>query len=298
MPRHHRLLLPLSLCLSLVGCASDMGADLDGAEISDGDDQNLNDALVERVIRNGIMRSVHEDFLDAAVHDQENEMVVSHYSHLGGWAWVSASVQAKGGGELDWSNSIYAEDVLEGFFDGPRLESLLRYDKDDNRWNVVTADVGSTDVWFDGIWLRRSLPCAILPILGDQCLSVSGVSAGTDERRAIMAAIHSDFLDNAVHEQPNELLVSTARAGGAYAFVTASVQAIGGGDIDWLDSEYADDVEDGFFDGPHLEVLLRKMDGAWVVIEDDIGATDVSWWGAWNRHDNVPCALFPVDACE
>ena len=86
------------------------------------------------------------------------------------------------------------------------------------------------------------------------------------------------------------------RAGGDYAFVMATVRKPGGGELDWTDSAYAEDVADGLFDGPKLTALLQRSATGWTVHELDIGATDVSWSGAWTRHASIPCALFPVSA--
>jgi hypothetical protein len=122
------------------------------------------------------------------------------------------------------------------------------------------------------------------------------------ERKDIVRAIHAQYLDKAVHGQRNELVISWIRAGKGtdgtdYAFVEARVQKTGGGELDWSDSDFASDVREGLFDGPQMWVLLQGEaphpdDNRWTFLEGDIGPTDVSWDGIWDRRNGLPCEIF------
>lgn len=283
----------VSVMITLIGgCASQDGetdgVDTDGKADVYGTEPDSED-------RAAILAAIHADYLDPAVNGQANELVVLTMILAGDYSWVTATVQAVGGGEIDWTNSSFADDVAEGFFDGPSLQALLKVEE--GQWSVVDAAIGPTDVWWDGLWFRYPISCGLFPEW-DSCSPVMEPVRGTDTRTALTTAIHEQFLDADVHGQPNELVISWIRAGGGYAFVSATVQAVGGGEIDWSDSEYAQDVEDGFFDGPALTAFLQEGQEGWTVVGEAIGPTDVWWWGIWNQYDSVPCALFQVDRCN
>lgn len=129
---------------------------------------------------------------------------------------------------------------------------------------------------------------------------------GTAERKAIMAAVHA-ATDPALHGQPNEIVVSWLQTEGNYAFMMGVVQGKGGKRIDWKKTDYKADVDDGIFDGGHIEALLQKVDGTWRVYEGTdpadkltgttIGSTDV-WWIGLTHEPGVPAAIFPFSEPE
>ena len=81
--------------------------------------------------------------------------------------------------------------------------------------------------------------------------------------------------------------------------IKATVQKQGGGEIDWMNTEYKREVEEGLFDGPSLSAFLSAgPNGEWTVVEQAVGPTDVPWDHIWERHEDVPCALFPVQECH
>jgi len=290
-----RLFLVLSLVLASMasGCAG-QDAETSGVGAPDGKADAFGGGA-DAATRAAIIAAIHRDYLDGVVHGQAAEIVVSSLRVAGQYAWATGTVQAVGGGDIDWANSDFAQDIQEGLFDGPNLQSLLRYEGD--QWNGVESAIGSTDVWWDGLWLRYPIPCELLPEF-DSCLSVREPAAGTAERSDIMEAIHTDFLDAALHGQDNELVVRRIRVGGNYAFVDATVQAPGGGEIDWANSDFAQDVEDGLFDGPSVQAFLSEGRMSYVVLASGVGSTDVWWDGIWNQYEAVPCALFNVNACD
>ncbi len=244
--------------------------------------------------RSAVMRAIHGDFVDGAVNGMPNELLVTTYEVAGSYAWVRATVQAPGGGELDWMRSDYRPLIESGRFEGPFLAALVFNDGDE--WGVLAADIGATEVWWDRLWLEYPIQCGLFP-LDERCTDVSEPASGTEGRRAITEAIHDQFLDEELHGQPNELVISWIRAGERYAFVQADVQGIGGRELDWSNSDYAGSLEEGLFDGPHMEAFLERSGDDWRVAAHDIGAAEVWWSDMWQRVEDLPCALFDVTEC-
>lgn len=288
--RQRLLSLLMMSCAVLPGCVDAPAAERGGSGAGKADDGASDPDAATRA---KILAAIHADYVDPTVRDQAAEITVDDIRVAGDFAWVTGVVRAGDGGEIDWTSTELGDEVADGLFDGPNLQALVRVDE--GAWSVSDASIGSTDVWWDGVWFRFPVSCALFP--GMSCTSVTSPTPGTTARRALVNAIHAQGLDAAVHGQPNELVFSLIRAGGDYAFAMATVRKPGGGELDWTDSEYADEVRDGLFDGPMLTAILQKTATGWQVHELDIGATDVSWDGAWTRYESVPCALFPVTAC-
>ena len=81
------------------------------------------------------------------------EFVVEEIRVGGGWAFVRATPQRKGGGAIRNPDEN---------MDGVHTEAILRMSGD--RWAVQAFGVGSTDVWFLG-WCEK----APAGLLGDWC---------------------------------------------------------------------------------------------------------------------------------
>jgi hypothetical protein len=78
------------------------------------------------------------------------EFVVSVLRIEGGWAFVIADPQRKGGKPIDgWR--IFGDHF--GNMDGLRVEAVLR--KRNGRWHLVDHGIGATDVWYCGVGPRR-----------------------------------------------------------------------------------------------------------------------------------------------
>ncbi len=290
----HALLALSFLAAPLAAC--DDGGPEPGLETEEdqGEVGGKGDDLDATAERSAIMRAIHEDFVDGAVNGMPNEFLVTTYEVAGNYAWVQAKVQAPGGGEIDWTQSDYRPLIESGTFDGPFLAALVV--NDGVEWGVVTADIGATDIWWDRLWLDYPIQCGLFPLDG-RCTDVSEPAFGTDGRKAITEAIHDQFLDQELGGQANELVISWIRAGERYAFVQANVQGVGGTELDWSDSAYAESLEEGLFGGPHMEVFLERSGDDWRVAAHDIGATGVWWSDIWIRSEDVPCALFDVTEC-
>ena len=91
--------------------------------------------------------------LDAARVPVERDLgqpVIFKIIHLrvsDGWAFVNGLPMRSDGKPIDYSKSIYAEDVKEGLFSEEAAVLLARQDAG---WRVVTYSVGFGDVVWDG----------------------------------------------------------------------------------------------------------------------------------------------------
>ena len=93
---------------------------------------------------------------------------------------------------------------------------------------------------------------------------------------------------------PVQFVVQTLRVDGDWAYFAGTPQLKDGQPIDFTQTHYAEAIDEGFFDGPFLQVLLEKNNDEWGVIVFDIGATDVVSAG-WPDEYDAPCAV--VDQC-
>jgi hypothetical protein len=70
------------------------------------------------------------------------EFVVREIRVVGGWAFVAADPQRRGGGKIDGHHYFPHFDDMGGL----SVTALLRYQN--RRWNLVEQAIGATDVWF------------------------------------------------------------------------------------------------------------------------------------------------------
>ena len=78
------------------------------------------------------------------------EFVVQVLRVEGGWAFVMAEPQRRGGRPIDGS-LIFGEDF--GNMDGLRVDAVLK--KQGGRWRVVDHAIGATDVWYCDVGPKR-----------------------------------------------------------------------------------------------------------------------------------------------
>jgi hypothetical protein len=93
---------------------------------------------------------------------------------------------------------------------------------------------------------------------------------------------------------PVQFVVDTLRVEDGWAYFAGTPQQKNGEPIDFEQTRYAEAIAEGFFDGPFLQAVLEKVDGEWLVVVFDIGATDVVAIG-WPDEFGVPCAV--VEQC-
>jgi hypothetical protein len=85
------------------------------------------------------------------------EFVVQVLRVEGGWAFVMADPQRKGGKPID-GRRIFGDDFEN--MDGLRVDAVLR--KQGNRWTVADYAIGATDVWYCDVGpkaLKRGYGC-------------------------------------------------------------------------------------------------------------------------------------------
>ena len=84
------------------------------------------------------------------------EFVVHRLAVSGRFAFGHVSSQRPGGGRIDWTKTVYAKELREGFFDPGASYFLLR--KSNGGWRLVDYIVGPTDVPWEGWRQRFKLP--------------------------------------------------------------------------------------------------------------------------------------------
>jgi hypothetical protein len=265
--------------------------------------------------RKAIMQAIH-GVLDKTLSPdgkgpgQPNEYLVTHARSDGTHAFIMGSVRGKNGAKIDFTKTTFATDIKEGVFDGPHFEALV--EKTDAGWRVdqiegdranLAAGIGSTDVWWDGLWESQRVPKSLFPVElacrdarpDDRSASgpVQNPTFGTPERAAIMSAIHA-VRDPDMKGQANKYVASWLQTDGTFAFMMGQVVTPEGKQPNWKATVYAKDIEEGIFDGGHIEALVKKEGGQWRVVENGsaIGSTDVWWFGIWDT-TGAPKSLFP-----
>ena len=282
-----RTLLASILFASLASCAAGTDASEPGKK-TDG----LEPGSSERA---ELMEAIHAG-VDPSIGSQPNEYVVDHLAVEAEFAFVSATVQAPGGGEIDWSQSRWSADVEAGLFDGPHMQVLVGKNSQDE-WEVVQFDIGATDVWWAGLWDRYpTKTCALYPFSYEGCTDIVEPARGGGDRELVVAAIHEEF-DPKFNGQANQIVFAHLQMSSEFVFATGSLQTPLGGELDIQDSEFAELDAEGLFDGPNFSFFLQKdQSGNWTQVFSDIGSTDVSWWGLWTD-SGAPCGIFPVSRC-
>ena len=82
----------------------------------------------------------------------------------GDWVWMQGKVQLRNGKDPSIDGTDFQTAADDGVFDGFHIEALLH--KVNGSWTVVDHGVGSTDVWWDGLWDRHpDAPRGIFPML-------------------------------------------------------------------------------------------------------------------------------------
>lgn len=112
--------------------------------------------------------------------------------------------------------------------------------------------------------------------------------AGSAERTAILDALRGPV--EAELEQPVVFKVNLIRAQGEWAFVRATPLQPGGNRIDYLNTKFREQVENGAFDDS-VDALVKYTNGSWQPVIYVIGATDVAW-SLWPQEYGAPEALF------
>lgn len=88
-----------------------------------------------------------------------------------------------------------------------------------------------------------------------------------------------------------EFVVKRLAEQNGWAFGHVVLQRPGGGKINWQQTKFAEDLEQGMFDPAASFFLLQKSGTDWVVREYSVGPTDVVWDG-WRHELGLSMDLF------
>ncbi len=278
-----------ALALAAAACSAPVGSDADESN------QNLGGEAVSAGERKAIINA-----LRAGVRpDLANQDILFNFSEgsfrsAGDYAFVMGTIQLHDGREPSTAGTIYEEDARSGLFDGFRVEALLA--KEGGVWKLKEHGIGSTDVWYDGIESRYPrAPRSIFPWLDGQSLE----EVAQSERMAIMSGLRKVVKP----ELGNQDIVFNVRNGafnvsGGYVWLAGHIELRGGGVPTTAGTTYADEQEEGIFDGFHVEALLEKEGSEWKVLAHAVGSTDVWYTGIADRFPDAPKAIFPPEAAS
>lgn len=87
--------------------------------------------------------------------------------------------------------------------------------------------------------------------------------------------------------QPVTFVVQTLKTQGDWAFVVARPQRPDGREIDFRQTHYREQIDQGVFDGPVLYALMQRREQRWTVLDFVIGPTDVHHAG-WPEEFGAP----------
>lgn len=88
-----------------------------------------------------------------------------------------------------------------------------------------------------------------------------------------------------------KLLVKQLSVKGGFAYYAGEVRNENGQEIDFRKTSFREAVQEGLFDGPNTNALLKKVQGKWKVLTYSIGPTDVPW-GCWWKEFKAPKEIF------
>lgn len=91
---------------------------------------------------------------------QDIIFAVNDFRVAGNWAFLGGEPQAAGGGQPDYSGTVYQEAKEADMFDNNFFALLKRTN---GKWRVVTFAIGCTDVCYADWWSRYKAPKAVFP---------------------------------------------------------------------------------------------------------------------------------------
>jgi len=186
-----RLLLALSVCFALSGCASAparvgvgtvpsstpsrtaTGASSDTT--TPASSQTTTATKTPAAVPTGLhhpplgsaeRRAILDGLRTVIEHDlgQKIIFVVNEINVKGGFAYVDSTPRTPAGGKIDYAKTRHAAQMREGVLDGGNDASalaLLRHGT--SGWHVLTFVIGPTDVAYAGWWKEFHAPKAIFP---------------------------------------------------------------------------------------------------------------------------------------
>lgn len=92
-------------------------------------------------------------------------------------------------------------------------------------------------------------------------------------------------------KQDVKFVVDYLKMQGNHAFLKGKVNRADGKEIDFSKTIYAEQAEEGMFDGNSIYALLKKVNGKWKKVVHVIGPTDVAW-ACWWKEYKAPRQVF------
>jgi hypothetical protein len=138
--------------------------------------------------------------------------------------------------------------------------------------------------------LKTIVTIAVLLLIGGEAVAQPMVSPerGNPLRAEVLNAVRPTIEKET--GGPVIFVVSVLNVKGGWAYAEVTPQRPGGASIDWRRTKFREAFEADAFSGLVL-ALLRKRDGAWILLDHFTGPTDVAWL-EWVEKYKLPEALF------
>jgi hypothetical protein len=218
--------------------------------------------------------------------------IPGQYKTSGDWAFLFGRIETRvTGGPLDYSGTAWAERMQAGtMFD--HVEALLW--KVNGAWTVVAWNIGSTDSNYLRWTAEHGAPPDILPR--------DALPVGQHERTAVLDTLRDVLRPELANQdivfnlRPNAFGATSEIHGhygarDAWVFVLGKLEIRGTGEpVDYRPTRWSAEKDAGtMFD--HVEALLTKVDGTWLVKAWAIGGRGVAYprWAI-----DAPHAIFPT----
>jgi hypothetical protein len=128
--------------------------------------------------------------------------------------------------------------------------------------------------------------------LAGNAQNISTPERGTPERKAILDALRPSV--EADLGQKVEFVPSIFNVGGDWAFLYGAVQQPGGQPLDLQKLKHpglAANRDEEMWEN-NFQALLRRENGAWMLVEQALSCTDVCWLD-WAERKDLPKGLIP-----
>ena len=113
---------------------------------------------------------------------------------------------------------------------------------------------------------------------------------GTELRKTLMNTLREPVI--AELHQRVVFKIDWLKVKGNWAFMRGQPLQPNGKEVDYQNTRYQIDIEDGLFDDWFC-ALLRSQNNQWRVVAYDIGATDVAYVGWWDKY-RAPPEIFDI----
>ena len=147
--------------------------------------------------------------------------------------------------------------------------------------------------WFLGVEFMMRPIFIGLAVLAMSLTTVPVQSFETIERSNPMRKQLLDALRPSIEDDLGvsvQFVIDALQVDDDWAYMAGTAQHPDGSPIDFMQTPYAEAMEEGMFDGPSVKALLHWSGKRWIVETFSIGATDVVE-ANWPYEFDVPCEL-------